>query len=396
MVEIIIDRFAKESAYNANKPNVPRAHLRHLKTWLTLAQHSAEHDGAEPTPARNAFSLAPLGFVVSSRKGFFLSPDILSTFPAILSTKSVNIGSGGRRESWGKSAFPSRKIQSSHGFPYGYLVTTSPRSKTPPWYAPIRPPKAFVALVCHEVMGDHWSDASSETNSPGCDGRCVHGPVNIHRGMRSAITSDSNFMFSSCERTIELRQSFRIRSALRLASHYNCHCSTCVARPIRAMRIGRHPHLPPHIIRQSFVSTARTFLFVSEPFVWAGRTKPTMYHTTGWLARMPSLSLPSTRRRRHTQDKAKNVDFTKQARKALSILLVKRASRNKKIVLTRNRKCFERRRLPSYRRSTARCGTQLVAPARHSAPRLTSVAKTFSLGACLKATQNEGFARYRT
>ncbi|KAK4377242.1 hypothetical protein RND71_003538 [Anisodus tanguticus] len=28
---------------------------------------------------------------------------------------------------------------------------------------------------------------------------------------------------------------------------------------------------------------------------------------------MPSLSLPSTLRRRHLQDKAKNVDFTKQA-----------------------------------------------------------------------------------
>lgn len=46
-----------------------------------------------------------------------------------------------------KRAFPSRRIQSSHRFPYGYLVTTSPQSKTPPWYAPISPPKAFVALV---------------------------------------------------------------------------------------------------------------------------------------------------------------------------------------------------------------------------------------------------------
>ncbi|KAJ8534904.1 hypothetical protein K7X08_016632 [Anisodus acutangulus] len=46
MVEIIIDCFASKAAYNANKPNVPRAHLRHLNTWLTRAQHSAEHDGA--------------------------------------------------------------------------------------------------------------------------------------------------------------------------------------------------------------------------------------------------------------------------------------------------------------------------------------------------------------
>jgi hypothetical protein len=49
--------------------------------------------------------------------------------------------------------FPSRRIQSSHRFPYGYLVTTSPQSKTPPWYAPIRPPKAFVALVVHRSHG---------------------------------------------------------------------------------------------------------------------------------------------------------------------------------------------------------------------------------------------------
>ncbi len=34
-----------------------------------------------------------------------------------------------------------------------------------------------------------------------------------------------------------------------------------------------------------------------------------------------------------------------------------------------------------------RAGTQLVALARHSAPRLTSVAKTFSLGACLSNTK---------
>ena len=45
------------------------------------------------------------------------------------------------------------RIQSSHRFPYGYLVTTSPQSKTPPWYAPIRPPKTFVALVVHRSHG---------------------------------------------------------------------------------------------------------------------------------------------------------------------------------------------------------------------------------------------------
>ncbi|KAI3493553.1 hypothetical protein L1887_41725 [Cichorium endivia] len=44
----------------------------------------------------------------------------------------------------GSGVFTSHR---SARFPYGYLVTTSPQSKTPPWYAPIRPPKAFVALV---------------------------------------------------------------------------------------------------------------------------------------------------------------------------------------------------------------------------------------------------------
>jgi len=45
MVEMIIDRFASKAAYNANKPNVPRANLRHLRAWLTRAQQSAERDG---------------------------------------------------------------------------------------------------------------------------------------------------------------------------------------------------------------------------------------------------------------------------------------------------------------------------------------------------------------
>ncbi|KAH0644975.1 hypothetical protein KY284_032859 [Solanum tuberosum] len=44
MVEMIIDRFASKAVYNANKPNVPRANLRHLRDWLTRAQQSAECD----------------------------------------------------------------------------------------------------------------------------------------------------------------------------------------------------------------------------------------------------------------------------------------------------------------------------------------------------------------
>ncbi|MCD7460930.1 hypothetical protein HAX54_044782 [Datura stramonium] len=47
MVEMIIDRFTSKAAYNANKPNVPRANLRHLRSWLTRAQlslHSHSQD----------------------------------------------------------------------------------------------------------------------------------------------------------------------------------------------------------------------------------------------------------------------------------------------------------------------------------------------------------------
>ncbi|MCD9560720.1 hypothetical protein HAX54_019468 [Datura stramonium] len=48
--------------------------------------------------------------------------------------------------SW-KSAFPSRKIQSSHRFPYGYLDTTSPQSKTPP---------CMLELIEKQKMHSEW------------------------------------------------------------------------------------------------------------------------------------------------------------------------------------------------------------------------------------------------
>ncbi|YP_173390.1 hypothetical protein NitaMp044 (mitochondrion) [Nicotiana tabacum] len=56
MVEIIIDRFGSKAAYNANKPNVPRANLRHLRAWLTRAQHSAEQDGKGNMSIKNHIS----------------------------------------------------------------------------------------------------------------------------------------------------------------------------------------------------------------------------------------------------------------------------------------------------------------------------------------------------
>lgn len=240
---------------------------------------------------------------------------------------------------------PSRRIQSSHRFPYGYLVTTSPQSKTPPWYAPIRPPKAFVALVVHRSHGWSLVRCFGRNQFPGCDGRCVQGP-----GTYSPRHADPRLLAipTSCSRVAENNPNWGNLSGFAppysLASHCNCHCSTCVAQPIRAMRTWRHPHLPPVYHWQSLVSAARTFLFVSEPF-WQGVLNPlTSSHTTGRLAWMPSLSPPPTRRRRHLGQK---LDFTKQARKALSHFLVKRgASCNQTQAQTR--KGLERRRLPSY------------------------------------------------
>ena len=116
---------------------------------------------------------------------------------------------------WGKRAFPLRRIQSSHRFPYGYLVTTSPQSKTPPWYAPIRPPKA--------VCGTSGTQKSWVIIGPMLRAKPIPrvwravctGPGYIFTAACwSAITSDSNFMFPSCREQSELRQSFRIRSAL--------------------------------------------------------------------------------------------------------------------------------------------------------------------------------------
>ena len=169
---------------------------------------------------------------------------------------------------WGKRAFPSRRIQSSHRFPYGYLVTTSPQSKTPPWYAPIRPPKAFVARLVHRSHGWSLVRCFGRNQFPGCDGRCVQGP-----GTYSPRHADPRLLAipTSCSRVAENNPNWGNLSGFAppysLASHCNCHCSTCVAQPIRAMRTWRHPHLPPVSHWQSLVSAARTFFFVSENYL---------------------------------------------------------------------------------------------------------------------------------
>lgn len=56
MVEIIINRFAGESAKSANKPNAPRANFRFLKTWLTRAQQSAKGEGKGNMSVENQIS----------------------------------------------------------------------------------------------------------------------------------------------------------------------------------------------------------------------------------------------------------------------------------------------------------------------------------------------------
>lgn len=100
---------------------------------------------------------------------------------------------------------------------------------------------------------------------PGCDGRCVQGP-----GTYSPRHADPRLLAipTSCSRVAENNPNWGNLSGFAppysLASHCNCHCSTCVAQPIRAMRTWRHPHLPPVSHWQSLVSAARTFFFVSE------------------------------------------------------------------------------------------------------------------------------------
>lgn len=184
---------------------------------------------------------------------FLLAPGLLWTQSPPAFQQASPVG-------WGKRAFPSRRIPSSHRFPYGYLVTTSPQSKTPPWYAPIRPPKAFVALVVHRSHGWSLVRCFGRNQFPGCDGRCVQGP-----GTYSPRHADPRLLAipTSCSRVAENNPNWGNLSGFAppysLASHCNCHCSTCVAQPIRAMRTWRHPHLPPVSHWQSLVSAACTF-----------------------------------------------------------------------------------------------------------------------------------------
>ncbi|KAL8109499.1 hypothetical protein AgCh_025558 [Apium graveolens] len=88
---------------------------------------------------------------------------------------------------WGKRAFPSRRIQSSHRFPYGYLVTTLPQSKTPPWPPSI--PLSFrlaTVLPRRSVSRVSWAPdprrprANTHRLWHGLSGICGHLPLHLH------------------------------------------------------------------------------------------------------------------------------------------------------------------------------------------------------------------------
>ena len=84
---------------------------------------------------------------------------------------------------------------SSHTFRYGYLVTTSPQSLTLPW------PTASLRLAHHL-----WVKPTSMVWRAVCTR-----PGNVFTvACWSTITSDSNFMNSSCRVQSELRQIFEV------------------------------------------------------------------------------------------------------------------------------------------------------------------------------------------
>ncbi len=82
--------------------------------------------------------------------------------------------------------------------PYGYLVTTSPQSLNPPWSA-----------APSEKVG---ARPSGRSNSHGVTGGVYKARERIHRVMCYAITSDSDFMGSSCRPQSELRHLLEINS----------------------------------------------------------------------------------------------------------------------------------------------------------------------------------------
>ncbi len=113
----------------------------------------------------------------------------------------------------------------SHRFTYGYLVTTSPRSFTPSTF----------------LVGN-----LKQNKLPWCDGRCVQDPRTY-----SPWHADPRLLAipTSCTRVAEYNPNWdnflRLAPLHSIAALCSCHCSTCVAQPIRAMMTCCNPHLPP-------------------------------------------------------------------------------------------------------------------------------------------------------
>ena len=103
----------------------------------------------------------------------------------------------GRESRTVKILYSLERRWSSRRFPYGYLVTTSPQSLTLPWPTPskrlgyrlrVKPTPMVWRAVCTR-------------------------PGNVFTvACWSTITSDSDFMFSSCREQSELRRLLRISS----------------------------------------------------------------------------------------------------------------------------------------------------------------------------------------
>ena len=126
---------------------------------------------------------------------------------------------------------------SSRRFPYGYLVTTSPQSWTIPWWAA---PRRLAYPLLVQITPMVWRAVCTR-------------PENVFTATCwFAITSDSNFMESSCRLQSGLRAALTgLAPPCGLATLCTAHCSTCVALLIKAMMTWHRPHLPPVYHRQS-------------------------------------------------------------------------------------------------------------------------------------------------
>ncbi len=113
--------------------------------------------------------------------------------------------------------------------------------------APVAYPTVVARLL---LLG--YLNAVRQNKLPWLDGRCVQDP-----GTYSPRHADPRLLAipTSCSRVAENNLNWdtflRLARPRDLASLCRCHCSTCVARLVRAMMTWRHPHLPPACHRQS-------------------------------------------------------------------------------------------------------------------------------------------------